>query len=115
MAASRLEFLCPFSHLPVARSVAPASGTSAMTLFHSHRDDFRGFVGESRFPAARALSRLKAAFKMIHQAIVAAKMRRLQSELMFHSGAHQDWSSPADADAAEFPRRPLILGDKWDF
>jgi hypothetical protein len=34
-------------------------------------------------------------------------MLRIQRELMFHSRAEQD--------AGGFPRRPLILGDKWDF
>ena len=88
-----------------------------MTLFHSHRDDQRGLIGENRFPAARTLSWLRAALKVLHQAVIAAKMRRLQSELMFHSAAHEDWSLRAEGepDAAKFPRRPLILGDKWDF
>ncbi|MEA2895476.1 MAG: hypothetical protein QOJ84_1091 [Bradyrhizobium sp.] len=48
-------------------------------------------------------SRVSAALTMIHQAIVAAKLRRVQRELMFHANELRD-----------FPQRPLILDDKWD-
>jgi hypothetical protein len=60
-----------------------------MTLFYSRHDELRG----SRFPFARVRNRLKPLFKAIHEAIVTAKMRRLRSELRFHSGAHENWSS----------------------
>jgi hypothetical protein len=63
---------------------------------------------------AKVRSRLKPLFKAIHKAIVTAKMRWLRSELTF-SGARENWSPRTDADAARFPQRPLILGDKWDF
>jgi hypothetical protein len=79
-----------------------------MTLFHWHRD-------QNRFPLSRLIDRLCAAFRMIHEAIVAAKLRRLRSELTFHAGTHENWPPQTDADAAKVPRHPLILGDKWDF
>ena len=81
-----------------------------MPLFCSRHDT----LGASRFLTAKVRSRLKLLFKAIHEAIVTAKMRRLRSELTF-SGAHEDWLPRTDADAAKFPQRPLILGDKWDF
>jgi hypothetical protein len=49
----------------------------------------------------------------VHHALVTAKMRRLQSELILHWGFDSDGS--AGQDAARYPQRPLILGDKWDF
>jgi thiazole synthase ThiGH ThiG subunit len=59
------------------------------------------FSGAGKY---RALSRVRAALGVIHKAIVTAKMRRVRRELMFHS-----------KDIRDFPQRPLILGDKWDF
>jgi hypothetical protein len=56
-----------------------------------------------RVLARRAGSRVRAALGVIHKAIVTAKMRRVQRELMFHT-----------KDIGDFPQRPLILGDKWD-
>jgi hypothetical protein len=47
----------------------------------------------------RAVRRINAACWIVHQAIVAAKARRIQRELMLH----------------KFPQRPLVLDDKWDF
>jgi DNA-binding transcriptional LysR family regulator len=72
-----------------------------MTLFYSHRGRLRETAGGSRlYPLARrTIVRISAAFRIIHQAIVTAKTRRIQRELMFH----------------EIPQRPLILDDKWDF
>jgi DNA-binding transcriptional LysR family regulator len=72
-----------------------------MTLFYSHRDRLRETAGGSRlYPLARrTIARISAAFRIFHQAIVTAKTRRIQRELMFH----------------EIPQRPLILDDKWDF
>lgn len=49
-----------------------------------------------------------AMFKLLHHAIVAAKLRRLRYELMLHRG------KPAEFDASQFPQLPLMLGDKWD-
>jgi len=48
-----------------------------------------------------------------HQAIVRARLQRLQSEGFLR----KDYSDmlPPEQDASRFPQRPLILGDKWDF
>jgi hypothetical protein len=72
-----------------------------MTLFYSHRDGLPETAGESQSYALarRTIVAISAAFRIIHQAIVIAKTRRMQRELMFH----------------EIPQRPLILDDKWDF
>ena len=79
-----------------------------MALFHLHDDRFRFAEG-----VARAFRRMRAVFRLMHHAIVAAKTRRPQSELIFHRGFESDGS--AGQDAARYPQRPLILGDKWDF
>ena len=108
-----------------------------MSIFYSHRDRFCDPAGEGRSAAApiirmvaRPLSRLVrravgqagAAFGIIHQGIVTAKMRRLQRELLLHGGARDELSPPhmpdrsgADQDAAKPVQRPLLLADKWDF
>lgn len=89
-----------------------------MTTLYSHRDQLLDAAGESRLGARarRTIRRISAAFKFVHRAIVTARTRRMQRELMFHNGSRHDRSLEQDAhDAAEFPRRPLILGDKWDF
>jgi hypothetical protein len=56
-----------------------------------------------RVLARKFRNRVSAALTMIHRAIVAAKLRRVQRELTFHTRELRD-----------FPQRPLILGDKWD-
>lgn len=60
-----------------------------MTLFHLH-DDFAATAGESRLTWARASAWFVAALKTIHESIVAAKIRRLQRELMFHGNLGGD-------------------------
>jgi hypothetical protein len=74
-----------------------------------------------RVLARRINSHVRAALTMIHQAIVAAKMRRIRRELIFHAGSHDEWSRSkwrerpgSDRELRDFPQRPLILGDKWD-
>jgi hypothetical protein len=57
-----------------------------------------------RVLARKINSHVRAALTMIHQAIIAAKLRRVERELMFNTSELKD-----------FPQRPLILGDKWDF
>jgi hypothetical protein len=42
--------------------------------------------------ARKISSRVRAALTAIHQAIVAAKMRRVRRELIFHAGSHDEWS-----------------------
>lgn len=81
-----------------------------MTLFHSPSHRLRGNISPTdlsqqmsirrlRILAHRAVSRTIHALKLVHAAIVTAKTRRVQRELMLH----------------KFPQRPLILDDKWDF
>jgi hypothetical protein len=74
-----------------------------------------------RVLARKISSHVRAALTTIHEAIVAAKMRRIRRELIFHAGSHDEWSrskwreAPApDHELRDFPQRPLILGDKWD-
>ena len=108
-----------------------------MSIFYSHRDRFCDLAGEARSPAAslirmtawrvhvlarRATGLAGAAFGLIHQGIVTAKMRRLKRELLLHGGAWDDLLSPhmqdargINQDAAKLVQRPLLLGDKWDF
>jgi hypothetical protein len=92
-----------------------------MTLFRLH-DDFAATAGENRFTWACASARLIAALKTIHEAIVAAKMRRLERELMFHGDFGSEspdeivGERPLGAEEfAKLPQRPMVLGDKWDF
>jgi hypothetical protein len=92
-----------------------------MTLSHLH-DDLAAPAGDSRLTLARASAWLAAALKTIHEAIVAAKTRRLQRELMFHTNFGSDsldeivGERPLTAEeTAKLPQRPMILGDKWDF
>jgi hypothetical protein len=86
-----------------------------MTLFYSHQDRPHSLIGLTRSPIAfpsrqivtkrlrmlvrRAIGRISAGLSILHHAIVTAKTRRVQQELMVH----------------EIPQQPLILGDKWDF
>jgi hypothetical protein len=75
-----------------------------------------------RVLARKAGNRVSAALESIHNAIIAAKMRRVQRELMFHTGSHDEWSRSGSEwreehglkDIRDFPQRPLLLGDKWD-
>jgi len=107
-----------------------------MTLFYSHEDQFRDLAGASRsssswqmFPkslrrhARRALGRIGAALTIMHQAVITARMRRIERELIFQNGSYDRWfcephapqSQASDSDAVKFPQRPMLLGDKWDF
>lgn len=91
-----------------------------MTLSYSHHDRRHAQAAASHRFIARAFKRIGGALKMIHQAIAAAKIQRLRNELRFHAGVH-DWTHApdlggrAEKDVAKYPRRPLVLGDKWDF
>jgi hypothetical protein len=107
-----------------------------MSIFYSHQERFRDPAGEGWPPAAslirmaanglrrllrRAMGWAGAVLGIVHQGIVTAKTRRLQRELLFHGGAHDDarlepqLPDRRGPDAAEFAQRPLLLGDKWDF
>jgi hypothetical protein len=79
-----------------------------MTLLQLHHNDLHGGL-----VIARAFRRLRTALRLMHRAIVAAKTRRLQNELMFHARDHGE--SSLGEDATRYPQRPMILGDKWDF
>jgi hypothetical protein len=67
-----------------------------------------------RVVGRHARNHIKDFLSFMHNAMVAAKMRRIQRELMFHTGPkwHDD---SLDKDIRDFPQRPLILSDKWDF
>jgi hypothetical protein len=74
-----------------------------------------------RVLARRINSHVRAAFATIHQAILAAKTRRIRRELIFHAGSHDEWSRSkwpeapgSDGELRDFPQTPMILGDKWD-
>jgi hypothetical protein len=85
-----------------------------MAMFHSQRGELFGSGSlrqGSRFQATQAVRRISAALKTLHRAIVAAKLHRLRNELMLHRNTR----ARVEFDAAKFPQRPLILGDKWDF
>jgi hypothetical protein len=84
-----------------------------MTLLHLHHNDLRGLAAKGRFAVVGAGRRLVAAFRLIHRAIVKAKLRRLRQELMLQRGL--DVYYAPEQDASKYPRRPLLLGDKWDF
>ena len=87
-----------------------------MTLLHLHHGDLHGVAADGRSMPARVFRWLYAALTTMHRAIVDAKLRRLQSELNFYGYADdQGEEPPTDETVRKFPRRPLILGDKWDF
>jgi hypothetical protein len=77
-----------------------------------------------RVLARKISGHVRAGLSTFHQAIVAAKMRRIRRELLLHggfAGSHDEWSRskglevPAsDDELRNFPQTPLILGDKWD-
>jgi hypothetical protein len=74
-----------------------------------------------RVLARKISSHLRAALTTMHEAIVAAKMRRIRRELIFHAGSHDEWSRSkwreapgSDRELRDFPQTPMILGDKWD-
>jgi hypothetical protein len=126
-AASRLDFLSPFSHLPIGTAHLPALdfGRSKMTMLHSppivyHSREMH--LKRLRVLARKVRNRASAALAFIHNAIIAAKLRRIQRELMFHAGSHDEWSRSGLKwhdehglkDIREFPQTPLLLDDKWD-
>jgi hypothetical protein len=87
-----------------------------MTAFCSHQDRLHELAGVSRSPVA-ASSRQEYAQRL------GALVRDAVSRTIAAFGSRADWSlEPAAhgnrdqaSDAAKFPQRPLILGDKWDF
>jgi hypothetical protein len=85
-----------------------------MTISYSHEDRLCDLTGAKRL-VRRVFARTGAALAAVHAAIVTAKTRRLQRELRFYGDVHEDPPSATDEIAANVARRPLILGDKWDF
>jgi hypothetical protein len=87
-----------------------------MTVFYSHQDRLHELAGISRPPVATS-SRQAYAKRLgvllrdaIDRAIAAFGSR---AEWSLQPVAHRNHDP--DSDAAKFPQRPLILGDKWDF
>jgi hypothetical protein len=111
-----------FLHLPGSgATVAPDLGRWDMALLYSHNDRPRRAAGTNNLSITRVMRRLRSALKIIHRQIAAAKIHRLRNELMLHADTHADWAKPhgytdgAGTDAANYPQRPAVLGDKWDF
>jgi hypothetical protein len=130
--AVRLDFLCRHSHLPIMLRRLPRAKPrrAAMSVLFSGVDEtgfpldeeaYRAWLisrqqspivhrsGAMHLKRLRVLARkinnhVRAALTTMHEAIVAAKMRRIRRELMFNIRELRD-----------FPQRPLILDDKWDF
>jgi hypothetical protein len=116
--AEPLEILRLSSHLRLIRRGLRADiGKMNMTLFFTHHDR----RGPALFSFGRALRRMRTGLKRIHRAIAAAKIRRLRNELRLHAATRAQWARAplqepdAKVQADRFPRRPLLLGDKWDF
>ena len=84
-----------------------------MSSIDLHRATARGFGRGRTAPVARTINRMRAAFRTIHAAIAAAKIRRLRNELMLR-GSHAGAPSIVP-DPVRQPQVPLILSDKWDF
>jgi hypothetical protein len=74
-----------------------------MSVIRLHHDSFAG---------SSALSRLFSWLKTTHQAMVTAKLERLENELVFRRGYSE---LPSDREAMRYPQAPLVLSDKWDF
>jgi hypothetical protein len=84
-----------------------------MTLLHLRHDNISIFTRDRSASLPRFVRRIGVAFRLLHRAIVRAKLRRLSGELLFRRD--YDDMLPLEHDASKFPQRPLILGDKWDF
>lgn len=85
-----------------------------MTLLHSHPNRSfaaHGLRGRNNPAIRRVRRRIVAALKVMHRAIVAAKLRRLRNELMLHRGT----AGHRELDATKLPQYPMVLGEKWDF
>ena len=84
-----------------------------MALLHLNHDEVRSGAREERASLPWVLKSIGAGFSWLHRAIVSAKLRRMQRELMFRHDYNDMF--PPEQDIKKFPQRPLILGDKWDF
>ena len=92
-----------------------------MAPLYSHDDRPRAAAGANGFSVAQVMRRLRFALRIIHRQIAAAKIHRLRNELMLHADTRADWAKPhghagdAGKDVTNYPQRPAVLGDKWDF
>lgn len=85
-----------------------------MTLIHHHPSlpsAGYGLRNRSNLVVARVRRRIVNALKIMHRAIVAAKLRRLRNELLLHRGT----AGRRELDATKLPQCPMVLGEKWDF
>ncbi len=81
-----------------------------MTSLSLHRDGVRGFGKGGAEPLPRAIRKVRNAFRKIHVAIAAAKIRRLRNELMLRGG-HVGAPSIAPGPI----RRSQMLRNRCDF
>jgi hypothetical protein len=87
-----------------------------MTVFYSHQDRLHEPAGISRPPVATSS-------RQAYAKRLGVLLRDAIDRAIAAFGSHADRSlQPAaqrnhdpDSNAARFPQRPLILGDKWDF
>ena len=84
-----------------------------MTLLYLRHNDISATRRDNGASMARLFRRVAVAFRLLHRGIVRAKLRRSHHEWLFR----RDYIEmlPLEEDAAKFPQRPLILGEKWDF
>jgi hypothetical protein len=81
-----------------------------MTLLHMDHE-WHGSAGTWRFGALRAFRRLRAALRLMHRSIIAAKTQQAGSEAVFDDVGED----VLVRDGTKYAQRPLVLGDKWDF
>jgi hypothetical protein len=79
-----------------------------MTALCSHQHRFHEPAGVSRAPIASWLGAL------VRRAVSGTSDAfSFRADWSLEPAPH--WNRDLDSDAAKFPQRPLILGDKWDF
>jgi hypothetical protein len=87
-----------------------------MTAFCSHHDRLHELAGASR-------SLLAPSSRRTYAKRLSALVRDAIDRVSAAAGSRADWSleptsyrsRDPERDAAKFPQRPMILGDKWDF
>jgi hypothetical protein len=84
-----------------------------MTLLYLRHGDLSSAPRNTGASIPRFARRIAIALRLLHRAIVRAKLQRLRNELLFR----RDYSEmlPLEDEMTKFPQRPLVLGDKWDF
>jgi len=86
-----------------------------MALLHLHHDEINSSARDRNFSISRAFERIGAVLGALHRAILDAKLRRAESDLLLRRDYSEMLSPGSELDAGKFPQRPLVLGDKWDF